>query len=148
MDERDRVRELLKASRTAAAEQMAALKACGHLDYPTADRCLRAYILSKYLLTEDDLPEGELFADIIQVSLSKSLGISRELVQEFDRARTCDGTTSAMAKKILLILSIQRELGIILDETACARIGTLGDFTRLIFDTMCVTEPWREKITV
>ena len=143
MEDREQIRLLLKRSRSDAAKQMTALKTAAQLDYPTVNRYLRAYILSKYLLTEADLPDGEQFSDVVQASLAKSMKMSRTLVAQFDRAESCDGTTSAMAKKILLIMAIQRELGITLDETACARIGTLSDFTRLIFDTMCQADRWR-----
>lgn len=146
MNDRQQVRNLIKRSRAAAASQMNALKAAKRLDSPTVDGYLRSYILHKYLLTEEELPKGEIFADIVQASLAKSMKVSKDLVEQFDRAQSCDGTTSAMAKKILLIMAIQRELGITLDETACARIGTLSDFTQLVFDTMAKTAQWNSII--
>lgn len=142
MSDRERVFSLIQAARKAAALQISQLKSEKALDYPMVDRYLRAYILSKYLLSEQELPEGEVFSDIVQASLAKSMKISGELVEQFDRAQSCDGTTSAMAKKILLILALQRELEILLDETACAKITTLSDFTRLVFDTMAKSPRW------
>lgn len=142
MSDREQVFSLIQASRKAAALQISQLKAEKALNYTMVDRYLRAYILSKYLLSEQELPEGEVFSDIVRASLAKSMKISGKLVEQFDRAQSCDGTTSAMAKKILLILAIQRELEILLDETACAKIATLSDFTRLVFDTMAKSPRW------
>lgn len=59
--------------------------------------------------------------------------VSKELVREFDLAKSCDGATSAMAKKVLLLLSIQRELDIQIPAEQAAKDITLTQLAELVW---------------
>ena len=146
MTEAEQVRRLLLNQKKAAAEQMKLIRGAKPLTYEFFHDCLRRYILEKYLLTDEDVPAGENFDEIVEISLSKSMKVSKSLVEQFDTAQSCDGATSAMAKKVLLFMAIQRDLGIELPATESARIKTMSDLTRLTFDTMKTSDEWKTVI--
>ena len=72
--------------------------------------------------------------------------ISPELVKEFDLAKSCDGASSAMAKKVLLFMAVQRELGIELPARESARIKTLDDLSGLAWEEMRKSPAWQAKL--
>ena len=65
---------------------------------------------------------------------------------EFDTAKSCDGATSAMAKKVLLFMTIERELGLQLPALETARVKTLEDIAQLVYRTMQNTPAWQSRI--
>lgn len=77
------------------------------------------YVLFKYNLSGEVSEVYEL-AELAELSVAKAIKQSRELSVAYDNKATCDGATSAMNKKVLLLMAIQRELGIKfpLDKTA------------------------------
>ena len=53
---------------------------------------------------------------------------------------------SAMAKKVLLFMTIQRELGIQLPAMASARIRTISDLAELAWNEMRSAEVWKGRL--
>lgn len=143
--------ELIKLYGGRADEEMAALKSACPLTKEWFTHCMQGYILDKFLLERDEL-KSERFNDIAEQSIAKSAGVDKSLVKEFDQARSCSGTSSVMAKKVLLFLKIQRELGILLPADRSAAVGTLTDLTDLIWEEVlktpdsCIHEK-AEKVT-
>ena len=121
MNSADTIKKLILSSKKAAAEDMAAICSQSLLTKSFFSEKLRGFVLHKFMLKEEELTSDD-FNAITELSLSKSMKISPELVKEFDLAKSCDGVSSAMAKKVLLFMAIQRELGIQLPAMASARI--------------------------
>ena len=115
---------------------MRAIRTADPLTYEILHEELYRYILVKFLLTDADRPANDSFADLTELSLAKSMKVSPALVEEFDTARSCDGATSAMAKKVLLYLAIQRALDIELPARESARARTMHDVSRMVWNTM------------
>ena len=141
----DSIKELILNSRRIAAEDMAEIKAQQPLTYEFFSRKLRDFVLHKYMLSpEMELPEN--FSALTEFSLSRSMKISPELVKEFDLARSCDGASSAMAKKVLLFMAIQRELGILLPARASAQITTIQALADLTWNEMLSSPAWEGRL--
>ena len=136
MDNRAEIRHLLLRSRKAADEHIQRIRTADPLTPELLYEELYQYVLVKYLLTDEDKPEGDGFDELTELSLSKSMKISPALVSEFDTAQSCDGATSAMAKKVLLFRSIENGLDIRIPAMESARIKTMQDFSRMIWYTM------------
>lgn len=126
------IKERLLRSRRDAAAELEAIKAASPLTEHDVMEHIRAYVLDKYLL-DADTPLSANFGKLTELSLSRSSQISPELVKEFDTAQSCDGATSAMAKKVLLARSIEKGLDVQLDAPALAKIETLGDFCEVVW---------------
>ena len=94
--------------------------------------------------TDAELPEN--FSALTELSLSNSMKISPELVKEFDLAKSCDGASSAMVKKVLLFMAIQRELGIELPAMASARITTVRALAELAWNEMRAAPQWEGRL--
>lgn len=137
-------KELILRARQAADVQMNQILCADSLSEDFFQGHLRSYILHKFLLEESDCQTDD-FQELIALSLSKSMHISKELVAEFDRAKTCDGATSAMAKRILLLMSIQKKLGIQLPADEAAAVKTLTQLTELVWRATAASPQWRHR---
>lgn len=116
------------------------------LTFDLLDYELKQYILVKFLLTDDDVPESGSFDEIVEKSLAKSMHIHPSLVEEFDTAKSCDGATSAMAKKVLLFMSIERALGIQLPALESARVKTMDDISGMVYCTLERSSQWTQRL--
>jgi len=72
---------------------------------------LYPYILCKYSLI-DEAPAVYELDDLAELSVAKTIRLSKTEAFRADSASSCEGTTSAMNKKVLLLMAIQRELEI------------------------------------
>lgn len=125
---------------------MTAIKEAQSLSYDFVKQQLTQYVLTKYLLTQEDLLTTDSFDGLTELSLSKSMQVSPELVKEFDTAQSCDGATSAMAKKVLLFRAIERALGIQLPAMRSARLKSMEDFAQMLWDTLKESPDWSERM--
>lgn len=144
--ERKKIREFLLRSHKEADRHMQAILTADPLEEEFFHQELSRFILAKYLLTEEDRPENDSFEELTEISLSKSMKVSPELVKQFDTAQSCDGATSAMAKKVLLFMAIQKSLHIELPAGESARVKTLQDVCDLTWRTVKADPSWQEKL--
>lgn len=146
MQDRISIRRMLLRSRKEAQLHMDAICQAELLTFDVLDRELRQYILVKFLLTEADVPENDSFDAVVEKSLANSMNIHPALVEEFDTAKSCDGATSAMAKKVLLYMSMEKALGIQLPALESARVKTLADISRMVYHTMEQSSQWSQRL--
>jgi hypothetical protein len=145
MADTEQIKELILSSKRLAAADMAAIKAAAPLTKAFFAETLRCYVLHKYMLDPAaELPEN--FSALTELSLARSMRISPELVKEFDLAKSCDGASSAMAKKVLLFMAIQRELGIELPAMESARLTTLAALAELAWGELEKSPAWEGKL--
>lgn len=122
---------IIRASRL-AREHMERIRSKSGIGFEEFHRELSGFILSKYMLWDEDC-SGMSFDDIARLSLARSMKISKELVEEFDLAKSCDGISSLIAKKVLLLRAIERELELQLPAGETARAETIEDISRLAY---------------
>ena len=91
MENRSEIRRRLLRARKAAKTHMDAICGITPLTYPLLKQELRQFILAKFLLDEEEIPENAGFDDLVEKSLSHSMKIDPSLVAEFDTAKSCDG---------------------------------------------------------
>ena len=145
MADTEQIKELILSSKRLAAADMAEIKAAVPLMREHFAEKLREYVLHKYMLSpEMELPED--FSALTDLSLARSMRISPELVREFDLAKSCDGASSAMAKKVLLFMAIQRELGIELPAMESARITSIAALADLAWGELQKAPAWEGKL--
>lgn len=146
MNDRAKVRQLLLSSRKVAAEHIDNIKNADSLTRDLVYVEMSAVILAKFHLDKEDVPADENFNEIVDISLSKSMQIDPSLVDQFDKAQSCDGATSAMAKKVLLFRSIEKAFDFELPATRSARVKNLHDVSDMIFDTLALSAPYKDRI--
>ena len=146
MNSAEQIKQALLRSRQLAQEQVDRLYEADSISFSLLNECITAYIQAKFMLEPADC-EGVDFQKLSELSLSKSMKLSPELVKEFDTARSCAGATSAIAKKTLLYLSIQKALKIELAAEKTPKVHTFEEFTALVWDGMKESGIWRTKMT-
>jgi hypothetical protein len=148
MEQKEHIKELILEAQKKAAVHALSVRHQVPLTKAFLYEALRRYIMCKYLLEDGDCISGEdCFCESLDAlaerSLAKSLSISKDLVQEFDIARSCAGGSSAMTKKVLLLLAIQRDFYIYLPTEGTGRIKTITDLSELVWDAMGEKEFWK-----
>ena len=146
MTDRAAIRRLLLRSRQAADGHMNAIREAEPLTYALVRWEITQYVLDKFLLTGEDLAETDSFDGLTERSLARSMQVSPELVKEFDTAQSCDGATSAMAKKVLLFRSIERALEIEIPAMRSARLRSMEDFSEMIWDALGDSPRWKDRM--
>lgn len=92
---------------------------------------LRRFVMAKYSLDSSDCEETDNLERLSEISLSKALKVSRDLIADYEAGQNCEGATSATVKRSLLIVKIQRELSIKFSLQDLMEITTLDDVIRL-----------------
>ena len=145
MSSEDSIRQILLQSKQRAQEQIDRLFESSRISFEDLNRCMTAYIQAKFMLEPKDC-EGVDFQKLSELSLSRSMKISPELVKEFDTARSCAGATSAIAKKTLLYMSVQKALKIELAAEKTPKVHTFEEFSALVWDGMKKSEFWQSRL--
>lgn len=97
--------------RQQAAEYMQEIKHADFKDEKELHTLLYPYILCKYSLLGDCQEIYDLDT-LAELSVAKAIRLTKTDAFKADSSASCEGTTSAMNKKVLLLMAIQRELGI------------------------------------
>lgn len=95
---------------------------------------LRGYVGCKFFLDDDEMTSDDL-RELSELSLKKLLATYQEEALQ-DVSTTCTGVSSSSTKRILLIMSLQRKLGIKLPFEVSAKISTIRDLCTAISSEM------------
>ena len=127
--------ERILHARSAANTHLAALKGRSDLTRQLVRAELRSYVFLRFTLQECDYPHAS-FEELAEASIAQTAKIAPELVKELDTTKDCMGSTSTMAKKVLLLRSIEKSLVIQLPAMRSAEVVTLDDLGDLVWDTL------------
>lgn len=97
---------------------------------------LREYVRLRYLLKPGDICQEDNFNYLGELSLARSLGMSVDRVRKTELDSKCEGTSSSMTKKILLIIALGKALGISTDPESNAEITTISDLARELHERL------------
>lgn len=115
------------------------------LTFPFLHEHLRKYIL--YRLHFDPVSEtDEDFNNLLKRSLEEAMTIHPDLLAEERAARSCDGASTLVTKKALLLQSIQRKFDIRLDAFKAVEGKTLTDISGVVWEAMEGAPAWKEKL--
>lgn len=131
----DVIVRLLRA-RTVANEQLTALRSHAHPDLTEVNARVRTYVYLRFMLDEQEHPDAT-FDQLAELSIAQTARVAPELVRELDKSKDCVGSTSVMAKKVLLLRGIEKSLHITLPAMRSAEIVTLEDLGLLIWEQLC-----------
>lgn len=115
--------------------QLLSLRRNGELDKELVSTTIRDIVLAKYYLSHEDAV-SEYFNALGELSIAKSLGKSVSEVRGLDLEAKCNGTSSVMTKKILLMIFLQRELFVEISSEAASNILTISELADLIFSKL------------
>ncbi len=100
------------------------------LTYSFFSERIHAFVMRKFLLNRADLNSSDDLTELATISLSKTMKLSPELIAEYQAGENCEGATSTDVKRTLLIVKIQKSLGVKLTLEELMRVKTVEDLTR------------------
>lgn len=109
-----------EAEAAAILDQLAAASTYGEVD-----RLMRAYVKTRFFLEDEDLAL-ETFNALGQMSIARTTGIDPIEVLTADLSVRCDGSSSSLTKKILLIIALNRALHLDISPEEAVSITTLS----------------------
>lgn len=89
----------------------------------------------KYLLDQKDMATDH-FNGLGELSIAKALGKDRSAIAGIDLEAKCNGTSSVMTKKILLIMFVNNVLDICIDPRTSAEITDIGHLSEIVFHAL------------
>ena len=123
------VKEHAKVNEVAANEMLQRLKE--DKDENTFLGHLKSYIRLRYLLDDDPYWSDDL-DEYTKYSIKMIMERSGDEVKLRDLGINCAGASSAMTKRLLLIISLRKGLGIDLDPEAAASVETVYELASLL----------------
>ncbi len=129
---RNDIREIILSARKAATAHADNIKNANPLTKEIAEKEIFGYLKAKFHLKDEDCTTDD-FAELTEISLAKSMEISPALVEEFDLARSCDGTSSKTAKMVLFFMALQKEFNIEFEPMETVMAKTVYDIGDLVY---------------
>ena len=117
---RDRIQAAGKRADTLMAQTCA-----GSPSFEELVEAVKEYTRIRYLLEPEDMKEDAM-RYLGELSLARGLGMPVEQVRRTELDTKCKDTSSEMTKKILLVISLNKALGINIDETQTAEITSIS----------------------
>lgn len=105
------IKNHLISHREHAQHQIDYIKAYRHMKEDELHTYIYDYVLYKYNLF-GEVADVYVLDDLAELSVAKAIKLSKEQAIAYDNKASCDGATSAMNKKVLLLMAIQKELNI------------------------------------
>ena len=105
------IKNHLISHREHAQHQIDYIKAHRHRKEDELHTYIYDYVLYKYNLF-GEVADVYVLDDLAELSVAKAIKLSKEQAIAYDNKASCDGATSAMNKKVLLLMAIQKELNI------------------------------------
>ena len=103
------IKNHLISHREHAQHQIDYIKAHRHMEENELHTYIYDYVLYKYNLF-GEVADVYVLDDLAELSVAKAIKLSKEQAIAYDNKASCDGATSAMNKKVLLLMSIHKEL--------------------------------------
>lgn len=101
---------------------------------------LLGYVCSKFMLDPGEC-DSETISELSAASISKVSRIPRGELAQRDLSMNCAGISSVETKKILLLIALQRSLGIRIDPDLAPVIQTVDDLADVVKRAM---QEWNE----
>ena len=105
------IKNHLISHREHAQHQIDYIKAHRHMEEDELHTYIYDYVLYKYNLF-GEVADVYVLDDLAELSVAKAIKLSKEQAIAYDNKASCDGATSAMNKKVLMLMAIQKELNI------------------------------------
>ena len=89
--------------------------------------------MKKFSLTYDDLRSSDDLTELSALSLQRALRISKDSIADFEAGENCEGATSTDVKRTLLLVRVQKALGVKLSMQELMRVDTISDLAEVLW---------------
>ena len=129
-------RDRLLESLAMASREMEQMKAGWNMGYDDLYSRLRGYILARFLLDRDEAGSMDGLLELAEAGIAKTMSVDREELAGMDLSSSCTGSSSVVTKKVLLLLSIEKELDIDFSPGESVNITTVSGLAESIFQKL------------
>ncbi|MBE6463738.1 MAG: hypothetical protein E7003_00130 [Eggerthellaceae bacterium] len=126
-------KESILAKQRASQAQIDAILNDASLTYESFREHVRTFVMLKFALGQSDFEQTDNLSELAQISISKALKISKDLVADYEAGENCEGATSSDVKRTLLLVKLQKSLSVSLSLQELMQIETLEDVIRLMW---------------
>lgn len=126
------IKNNLISHREHAQRQIDYIKEHPHMEERELHTYIYDYVLYKYNLF-GEVSDVYVLDDLAELSVAKAIKLSKEQAIAYDNKASCDGATSAMNKKVLLLMAIQKELNIKFPLDEVVRIKDTKKLTSVVY---------------
>lgn len=103
------------------------------LTYEALYPLIHDYVYLKFWLFDGEEETDEILA-LADISTEKIAELKKGGLVVVERSGTCGSISSAVTKKILLLMALQQALGIMIEHHAAADITTLSELTNAVIE--------------
>ena len=129
------IKNHLISHREHAQHQIDYIKAHRHMEEDELHTYIYDYVLYKYNLF-GEVADVYVLDDLAELSVAKAIKLSKEQAIAYDNKASCDGATSAMNKKVLLLMAIQKELNIKFPLDEVVQIKDTKKLTSVVYQQL------------
>lgn len=137
-----RVKNMRKDIKKQILERKASAQKCAdcllnqkQLTYNMFEHYFTLYLCDKFMLEPEELVTDN-FYEICQLSADKAAHLPKGMLDVSELASKCGGATTAMNKKVLFLLAVQREYGIRIVAEESVMIDTFSELKQLVYDKL------------
>lgn len=102
------------------------------LAFETFQELFLHYMCAKFLLEPSEITTDD-FYEICQISAEKAAKMPHGALDAAEAASKCGGATTAMNKKVLFVMAIKREYGILISPEESAAVDTFTELCRCVY---------------
>lgn len=121
--------------RASAQQCVDALRNTKPLSREVFDRLFKKYMCSKFMLEPEEAATDD-FYELCQISADKAANLPKGALDASELASKCGGATTAMNKKVLFLLAVNREFGIKITAEESVGIQLFSELQQLVFDKL------------
>lgn len=92
---------------------------------------LREYVKARFWLEEEDVEDESLMA-LAEKSIANANNISLEEIEELD-APSCTGATAAISKKVLFLVTLEKQLDIKIPNNETVKNDSIENLSKIIY---------------
>jgi len=128
----DSIKDRIIIANREASAVMETIKSSPKLAKDEFYQLIRQYILIKFFLSDEACTEDNII-ELSELSIQRVLKISKGNLKAADISVHCAGTSSVIDKKVLLLLAIQKQLGIKFNPDETSNAETIRQLSDLIY---------------
>ena len=105
------------------------------LSYEAFDRLFTRYLYNKFMLQPQEVVTDN-FYEICQLSADKASHLPKGMLDAAELASKCGGATTAMNKKVLFFLAVNRELQVEINAEESVAVDTFTQLKQLVYSKL------------
>ncbi|MCR5665625.1 MAG: hypothetical protein K6G01_02240 [Eubacterium sp.] len=129
---RKEIKEAILAKKEAAGRIVQTILSNPDISYEEFDHLFTLYLCEKFMLVEQELITDN-FYEICQLSAEKASHLPKGMLDASELASKCGGATTAMNKKVLFLLAVNREYRVDIQAPESVRVETFTQLKRLVY---------------